>query len=254
MAIYSGRPDPVWTVHPSHHQFKKMKEHLDDATAKGKTYRHDYIPACPGFKGVLVHHPEDKHGACIVGQETAALQRLLLDTMSEGVISDALRQKILEAIDLGALSPNVPGAMARALQPSPKVLSKRKKADVGVIQHYAPELNLGRWNNYSLIRLNNNCYNYANNTITNSFAQPGCASGSYPYSMTPESVLQAAQSDGLVKMDVSSTEPPPEAPVQPNCLVALVVAKGKKIQSILPIVLFYLLKKNHENGGSIRFI
>ena len=150
MAIYSGRPDPVWTVHPSHHQFKKMKEHLDDATAKGKTYRHEHMPACLGFKGFLVHHPEDEHGACIVGQETAALQKLLLDTMPQGVISDALRRKILEAIDLGAVSPNVPGTMARALQPSPKVLSKRKKADVGVIQHYAPELNLGRWNNYSL--------------------------------------------------------------------------------------------------------
>ena len=104
--------------------------------------------------------------------------------------------------------------------------ASRKGYKAEKIQHYAPKLNLDRWNTDDLVRQNNNCYNYANNKITNSFAQPGTASG-HPYgALTPEELLQASESDGLVKLDVGPYDPCPEAPEQPNCLVALFVAPG----------------------------
>ena len=55
LAIYSGRPDPVWTIHPRHEFFKEMKEHLDNARATGNTYRLKHMPPKLGYKGFLVH-------------------------------------------------------------------------------------------------------------------------------------------------------------------------------------------------------
>ncbi|CAH3137326.1 unnamed protein product, partial [Pocillopora meandrina] len=45
------------------------------------------------------------------------------------------------------------------------------KKDVYVMEHYAPKYNPERWNKYELIRTNNNCYNYANQKITNGCSQ-----------------------------------------------------------------------------------
>lgn len=40
-----------------------------------------------------------------------------------------------------------------------------------------PPFNPSKWNNDLHVRRNNNCYNYAKNKITNTFAQPGRGSG-----------------------------------------------------------------------------
>ena len=47
--------------------------------------------------------------------------------------------------------------------------------------------------------------------------------------MTPEDLIKACELDGLVKMDVKPGEPCPEAPPQPNCLIALMCAEGKEL-------------------------
>ena len=219
LAIYSGVPDPVWWVHTRHESFKRVKEHLHHARTTGKTYRRQQMPSILGYKGFLVHPPEAEEAELVVGQDTKELQKLLLETMPEGKISHDLRQKILRAIESGSVPhPGVPLADQSALQ--------AYKPDE-VIQHYAPKLNLARWNT-PCVQPYNNCYNYANDKITNSFAQPGTASG-HPYGqITADEMIRASESDGLVKMDVGPEEPCPKAPEQPNCLVALVVAKGRK--------------------------
>ena len=40
--------------------------------------------------------------------------------------------------------------------------------------------------------------------------------------------IEACESDGLVKMDVDPSAPVPEAPPQPNCLIALMVQEGRE--------------------------
>ena len=152
----------------------------------------------------------------ILGRETISLQKLLFGTIPREAIHHTLHQTLSKAIDSGAVS------VIRA-RPAPTV-------GEGAIQHYAPEYHPDRWNEYDIIRRHNNCYNYANQKITNTFAQPGRASGHPipPGALTPENTLASAESDGLVKMDVPPTAPVPEAPEQPNCLVALVVAPGNE--------------------------
>jgi len=80
--------------------------------------------------------------------------------------------------------------------------------------------NPGFWNDPNYI-YRNNCYNYASNKRTNTFAQPGRGSGQMYTSLTCAAVTNAALSDGLHhRFDCfPDTE-------RPRWLVALVVAPG----------------------------
>ena len=53
------------------------------------------------------------------------------------------------------------------------------------------------WNSDPYVQHNNNCYNYARNWRTNTFAQPGKAHGCYPYPIQCPDVTKAALCDGL---------------------------------------------------------
>jgi hypothetical protein len=60
----------------------------------------------------------------------------------------------------------------------------------------APVYNTGPWNNPA-VQPYNNCYNYANDHITNTFAQPGRAHGHQATVMDCAHVQPAAVADGL---------------------------------------------------------
>jgi len=66
------------------------------------------MPAVLGYKGFLVRLPEAELAELVVGQETVALQNLLLESMPEGLISDTLRKETFQAINSGAVSASIP--------------------------------------------------------------------------------------------------------------------------------------------------
>ncbi|MEI5102717.1 hypothetical protein RB200_34635 [Streptomyces sp. PmtG] len=81
--------------------------------------------------------------------------------------------------------------------------------------------NPGFWNNDSTVRLNNNCYNYASNWRTNTFAQPGRGCGNMYKAITCAEVTRASLCDGMHhRFDCF-----PDAE-KPRYLVALVIAPG----------------------------
>lgn len=85
-----------------------------------------------------------------------------------------------------------------------------------------PKVNLAYWNQDVSILWDNNCYNYSTNRVTNSFAQPGEASGKIYDEMTCKDVLRAASADlGLVPTKAFDTKSKTE-----DTLIALVVAPG----------------------------
>src|SRR5262249_10256551 len=71
---------------------------------------------------------------------------------------------------------------------------------------------------------NNNCYNYANNKVTNTFAQPGRGSGSMFATLTGQDVGAAAVRDGLESL--ASAGAPQETPIDGH-FVALVIWPGQ---------------------------
>ncbi len=68
----------------------------------------------------------------------------------------------------------------------------------------------GFWNTDAAIRECNNCYNYANNVRTDTFAQPGYASGQWCQSsacLTAEIISQYAANDGLIPTTREAVSP-----------------------------------------------
>lgn len=81
--------------------------------------------------------------------------------------------------------------------------------------------NPGFWNNTPVILRNNNCYNYASNKRTDTFAQPGKGCGHQYTAINCVEVTRASLCDGLHKR--FDCFPDSEAP---RYLVALVIAPG----------------------------
>jgi hypothetical protein len=78
----------------------------------------------------------------------------------------------------------------------------------GIVQPFVvPSYNPGKWNNDSNIRTRNNCYNYGNDKITNTFAQPGRGSGQIFSALDCGNVGAAAQRDGQIPVSSASSTP-----------------------------------------------
>jgi hypothetical protein len=111
-----------------------------------------------------------------------------------------------------------------AKAPAPRSTSPRRTigdAKCDQCQYEISVFNPGFWNSNPTVQHSNNCYNYARNWRTNTFAQPGRASGHPASSMSCAAVSAAARSDGLV--DRCKCLPQSE---YPRRLVALVIWPG----------------------------
>ena len=78
------------------------------------------------------------------------------------------------------------------------------------------------WNDGGTVQHSNNCYNYSNNKRTDTFAQPGRASGSTAGTMQCDPVKTAAIADGLTALPASGHCP--SSSKSTECKLALVVA------------------------------
>jgi len=77
------------------------------------------------------------------------------------------------------------------------------------------------WNDSGQKQFNNNCYNYASNYRSDTFAQPGLAAGAMYSALTCASVKPAAVADCLIDSPTANNKCPSE-----GHLVALVIAPG----------------------------
>ena len=77
------------------------------------------------------------------------------------------------------------------------------------------------WNDAGQKQFNNNCYNYATNYRTDTFAQPGLAAGAMYSALSCASVKPAAVADDLIDSPAAKNKCPKE-----GHLVALVIAPG----------------------------
>ena len=190
---------------------------LQNAKNAKLTYRPVDMPARLGYKGFLVQNSMKKESDLIVGLKTVTLQKLLLKTMPAGIISKAKLQSVSEEINQG------------------KVYAK-----VQTTKRFAPDYFPSSWNGIPDRLKNNNCYNYANDKATGTFAQPGRAHAlmtglvadiaDYKLAVTSKEVQEAAVNDSLQVVNVP--RPPqgpfvqnrlPRVPKGPRHLVALVV-------------------------------
>lgn len=139
------------------------------------------------------------------GEAPAALEGV---TPLDAALKDYLQEQIQDSSRVSAEDRAAPA------EAEPVDAAATCTIDLGVF-------NPGFWNNDPTTRSRNNCYNYASNWRTNTFAQPGRGCGHMYTAITCSEVTRAALCDGVHRR--FDCFPDSE---KPRYLVALVVAPG----------------------------
>jgi|ERR1700723_1033579 hypothetical protein len=205
--IYSGRPNPSWGLSD-----EESEALLDQVTGLSEltTAKPSGVLGGLGYRGFLVERsataPEGAlslyvhEGIVDRGQsqvnavdDNQTVERTLLESGRRSIDDELYRyvaQEMGTRKDVGAL--------LQGVVITPAGCPRVQAAD-------APLYNPGRWN-IPAVQSHNNCYNYANDQITNTFAQPGRAHGKpIPPALTCPVTQPSAIADGLVAVGGFST-------------------------------------------------
>jgi len=196
--IFSGRPNPTWVL--SETDSKKLVERIN-AVETVTAQKPSGAMGGLGYRGFLLNHTPHSvqtHAAMHIHEgiidkgineanlisRDREIESFLLSTAPKAVHDDV---KTLVAAEIKG---NLTAAPEVFRQPPHAICPKCKAKD-------APPYNPAKWN-IPTVQPYNNCYNYANDHITNTFAQPGRAHGKMYTALTCASVNPAAIADGLV--------------------------------------------------------
>lgn len=195
--LYSGRPNPSFQLTPS--QEEKLRERLS-GTKEHIERRPSGVFGGLGYRGFKLSRPPD-HPA---GPLHLHLHEGIADQGAFGAnfVDDTRIEHWLAEIAARHLSESASHHIHHALSLAPEIPHFNLKGHprVGcpaVHAADAPPYAPGAWN-IPAVQPYNNCYNYANNQQTNTFAQPGRGSGHPFLSLDCGGVEAAAIFDGLV--------------------------------------------------------
>jgi hypothetical protein len=218
--IFSGRPNPVWVVTDA----EVTKEFLGAvAETRGAAAKQGAGFTGLGFREVRVDligddEPRRRGLTKQFALASTAVKNLkaslvLARRLIEGMpvssniqlvehtitpLSPKLRDMVLERFARFEAEP--PRLRPRKPPPSPpnplRTTVKDPKCDK--CQYEVSQFNPAFWNNPA-VQPHNNCYNYARNWRTDTFAQPGRAHGAQTGTMACANVTTAAMADGLRK-------------------------------------------------------
>ena len=252
--VFSGRPNPVWFVDDEN----EARMALDALTKERNLILPDVPPeAGLGFRGVQIELLDDAIGGRF---DLPSSFYVPLGHLSRQARSDELIERLVTLLGRGRLVPPSDSATAidEALQRY--LLDQLRQSVTGSQLDAEAQLrgpadgggapapaaitcwielwafNPAFWNNDSYTRQHNNCYNYASNWRTNTFAQPGRGSGHMYTAVTCPAVTLAALSDGMHhRFDCF-----PDGE-KPRFLVAMVVSPG-------PGFVDYHWYRKHQGG------
>ncbi len=195
--VFSGRPDPSWEL---------TATEANDLVARLKQIQKTTLLKPPGFASMLGYR----------GFSINAVREPSLDPqiyVHQGIV-DLDRFDVNRVTDdpdlerwlLGTGGTAIPDDVRKIVQAELSGAANKPllaSAAPMIVLPYDP----GKWNNDPSIRTRNNCYNYANDKITNTFAQPGRGSGSMFTSIDCANVGAASQRDRQIPTGTPSTTP-----------------------------------------------
>lgn len=239
-SVFSGRPDPEWIITNEQEARTMLKE-----IERNRSVVSQSIPAEAGlgFRGLVIEPLSDElakdfelpssmfmaAGANAISSKANEIAERLISSMSSAEIS-AETASIEGNLPLGEM---LQGFLQQQLETtgrvsvpdvagSPQMAMEEAPIEATAICYYdTSPYNPGFWNNNLTILRNNNCYNYASNKRTDTFAQPGLGCGHMYTAINCAEVSRAALCDGLHRR--YNCFPASEAP---RYLVALVIAPG----------------------------
>ncbi|MFN3546219.1 MAG: hypothetical protein ACK4U0_01910 [Mesorhizobium sp.] len=193
--IFSGRENPKFVLDDEN---ERMLLSLVEADAD--KIRSNFQPAVLGYRGFHID-PIEEQDSAIPEILTADLAPRRLFVHDSPEAERFLMRAATEFVLPGDLAEYARQEQARVFE-NPATLRPQgdpKLLAVGCPPCYAvdaPAYNPGFWNTPARQPFNN-CYNYANNRATNTFAQPGRATGKPITALSCGGVQPSAQSDGL---------------------------------------------------------
>jgi hypothetical protein len=220
--IFSGRPNPTWVVEADE-AMKLLQEISQNQSAI--TAVHEGYQGL-GYRGLVVETLGDNiapnydlpatfrigHNSHEKGLEV--VERVLSSMLNSQLLDEPVHRLIIGEIQ--RLRSRAETAEADAFAPPVEPVIREAVTCWIELGHFNP----GFWNDPAHIG-RNNCYNYASNRRTDTFAQPGRATGHQATVMACANVTAAALSDGLHhRFDCF-----PDSE-KPRWLMALVVAPG----------------------------
>ena len=201
MHVYSGRPDPSWEL------TKAQADELADKIAridKTTLMKPPGMVGGLGYRGFSINSvrepdfdPEIYLHSGIVDLDRFAENRIMDDSGLEKWLMETGGRNVEDD-----LKTYVNGELTTNFRTTPVPLGGAQMFAAG-----PPPFNPGKWNNDSNIRRRNNCYNYANDKITNTFAQPGRGSGQILSALTCSNVGAASERDGQISVSSASSTP-----------------------------------------------
>lgn len=196
--VYSGRPNPQWTLTDA--QENSFLSQLDQVTKTTLVKPSGVLPRL-GYRGFQVTRgPRSPQGPL-----SLFIQEQIIDfgQLEPNRIADNrdLERWLLDTAKV-SLPPKVRASITneinRPASDTEKYLSARLTGSEcpQCMAADAPAYNPALWN-IPAVQPFNNCYNYANDQITNTFAQPGRAAGVEPVNIDCDDYQAAATADGL---------------------------------------------------------
>jgi hypothetical protein len=216
--MFSGRPNLVWILTDT----KMVRKVLEDASeTRGVIAKPGTGFAGLGFREVNVSLiGDDEHRINRLPRHFAlastassnlkasgTIARQLIKTMplrsniklqQHGItpLSTKLRDLALERLARYLANPPLPRGPKPRPKPSNSLRTTVGDEDCARCQYEVSQFNPGFWNTPA-VQPYNNCYNYARDWRTDTFAQPGRAHGAQTGTMACASVATAAMADGL---------------------------------------------------------
>jgi hypothetical protein len=223
--VFSGRPNPVIELNES--ESRKVLERLQPAQALKRS--DPGLPPFPtlGYRGLIV----EQIGARAKGLPKSF--RVANGDLFGPKLAHRAADEAFEDFFCGSTGPirkiklgrEFPAALRKEIDRFRRLRLKYPWRPVRwplrFHCHCAPLYEPNWWNDGGQSQWNNNCYNYATNYRTDTFAQPGLAAGAEYTALTCASVRPAAIADALIDWPAAKNRCPKE-----GHLVALVIAPG----------------------------
>lgn len=205
--VFSGRPDPAWEL--TEDQAQELADRIG-LISKTTLLKPPGIVGGLGYRGFTISSVREKnferemyiHAGIVdfarfnsnLSSDSVDLEQWLVSTAGKSIETE-VEQYVSQELSRGSVVLPKGGALT------------------------VPPYNPGKWN-YDPIIQKNNCYNYANDKITNTFAQPGRGSGqSWSQLLACDTnVSPAAQRDGQLPV----SRPPSSTPAEGH-FIALVL-------------------------------
>ncbi|MBY5890755.1 hypothetical protein HFN49_31765 [Rhizobium leguminosarum] len=185
--VFSGAPNPTWEL--SDHEINQLRQLIGSLQEKS-LLKPPAVAGRLGYVGFRIDSAlESLYPTIVISEGVVDVARLVPSRIDR----DRKIERFLLDTARRLLKPDIIAHVERKLQIPNKFTAGPNMHILSPVP-YDP----GKWNDDPTIQTTNNCYNYANDIITNTIAQPGRGTGLIYSAFECGNVGIASTRDGLV--------------------------------------------------------